>query len=339
MTFAVGYAGFVVFRRVNIPNPALLGSMFATGMMNIAGYYPVFPTWGVSFVSNILIGAMLGRQIDRRILTRIRGMFAYVALQVSGMLLLSLAVGYTLYRMTGLPIATALLGGSAGGIAEMSAFGLSIDADAVIIALIQLFRIVIFLSLIPFLSLRAQKAGMGVPGVAEKKTAPGVLFFLRRDYVMLGPAAFLGASLLTALKVPTGALIGAMIACGLFSICIGKTYRYDMNLRYMAQIGLGLVMGQRVSDNTFVLLETLLVPVLVSTTVMLAGCLAMAFLLHRTSGWDLVSCLLCSAPAGISQITSFADEIGADSFTVSVFHSVRIIGIVCLYPWIITRLM
>jgi membrane AbrB-like protein len=265
-------------------------------------------------------------------------MAGYVLLQVSGMLSLSLAVGYTLYRMTDLPIATALLGGSAGGIAEMSAFGLSINADAVIIALIQLFRIVIFLSLIPFLSLRAQKAGMGAPDAA-KKAAPGILFFLRRDYVMLGLAAFLGALLFTALKVPTGAMIGAMLACGLFSICIGKTYRYDMNLRYMAQIGLGLVMGQRVSGNTFVLLETLLVPVLISTTVMLTGCLTMAFLLHRASGWDLVSCLLCSAPAGISQITSFADEVGADAFTVSVFHSVRIICIVCLYPWIITRLM
>jgi membrane AbrB-like protein len=339
MTFAAGYAGFLLFRYSKLPNPALLGSMFMTGLMNVAGYYPVFPTAGISFTSNVLIGVMLGRQITRGIFSKIYSMAGYVLLQVTGILMLSLTVGYVLYKMTGLPIATALLSGSAGGIAEMSAFGLSINANAVIIALIQLFRVVIFLSLIPYLSLRAQKAGLGTPVQAEKKDRPDMAFFLRKDYVLLTPVAFLGAWLLTALNVPTGALIGAMIACGAFSIYLGKAYRYDMNLRSLAQVGLGLVMGQRMTDETFILLGRLFLPVLVATTVMLTGCIAMAFLLHKTSGWNLVLCLLCSAPAGVSQITSFADEIGVDSFTVSVFHSVRIVSIVCLYPWIIVRLM
>ncbi len=53
------------------------------------------------------------------------------------------------------------------------------------------------------------------------------------------------------------------------------------------------------------------------------------------SGWDILTCLLCTAPAGLSQITVFAEEIGADSFTASVFHTVRILSIVSIYPWLV----
>jgi uncharacterized membrane protein AbrB (regulator of aidB expression) len=48
----------------------------------------------------------------------------------------------------------------------------------------------------------------------------------------------------------------------------------------------------------------------------------------------LTLCLLCTAPAGLSQITVYADEIGVDSFVATAFHTVRILSIVAIYPMI-----
>jgi membrane AbrB-like protein len=234
---------------------------------------------------------------------------------------------------------TALISGAAGGINEMIIFGMSADANVAVIAFVQLFRVVTFLVLIPYLSMLGEKIGrkrqdpMPIGG-SDKKIAA----FSALDYVPLAAFALLGSALGTALRVPTGAMLGAMLAGGIFSIAIDKKYRYDTRIRFVAQIGLGLALGQRMSPEIVSQLGTTFIPAIAVTAIMLVGSTLLAFLLHKTTGWDIVTCLLCSAPAGLSQITVFAEEIGADSLTASVFHTVRIIGIVSLYPWIIMPL-
>jgi len=127
----------------------------------------------------------------------------------------------------------------------------------------------------------------------------------------------------------------ALLTSGCFALLLKMSYCYGTRLRIAAQIGLGVVMGQRMTYAVVSQLGQILVPALATTAVMLVGCIALAFLLHKLSGWDILTCLLCTAPAGLSQITVFAEEIGADSFTASVFHTVRILSIVSIYPWLV----
>lgn len=340
VVFSAGTAGFLFFRRIKVPNPALLGAIFATGIMSVSGYYPAIPSRWVTFFSNMTIGVILGRQIDRKVVERVINLARFILIQVVGMLALSLVSGCALHKMTDLSPATAMLSGAAGGIAEMSAFAISIDADAAAVAFIQLFRIVTFMTLIPYLSILAKKlearknvTRQGDPNEKKEKSKP--VFFSRKDYFILIVTAFAGAFTANWLKIPTGALLGAMCACGICVLCLNKTYKYDVRIRHAAQIGLGLIMGERIGPETIPLLGRLFVPGLIITLIMLVGCVSLAFILHWSSGWDFVSCLLCAAPAGLSQIAAYAEEIGADSFTASIFHTVRIVGIVSFYPWIV----
>lgn len=256
------------------------------------------------------------------------------------MLVVSLLCGYTLYWMSDIPLKTALISGAAGGINEVIIFGMSVDANVAVIAFIQLFRIVIFLALIPYLSLISEKiAGKKTPTRidAEKRTP---LFRLsKNEYALLVICAMIGAWTGQWLRIPAGTMLGAMFASGLFAIVRNKTYGFDVRVRFAAQITLGLAMGQRVTPEIVGQLATLLWPAVVVTFVMLIGSTFLAILLYKTSDWDLTTCLLCASPAGLSQITTFAEELGVDSFTASVFHTVRIIGIVSLYPWIIMPLI
>jgi membrane AbrB-like protein len=148
-------------------------------------------------------------------------------------------------------------------------------------------------------------------------------------------AAFVTASLAYRFRLPTGPLIGAMLACGAYSLAANKSYTYDVRIRWAAQVCLGMVMGQRMTPKMVLQLGTLFIPAVTVTAVMLCGCLLLAFLLHKTTGWDITTCMLCAAPAGLSQITIYAEEIGVDSLTASVFHTARIVSIVTLYPWIV----
>ena len=122
------------------------------------------------------------------------------------------------------------------------------------------------------------------------------------------------------------------------SLFLSKQYKFDNKFRYAAQIGLGLATGERITPQTAGQIGTLFVPAVVVTLVMLAGCTLLAVLLYKTSDWSLTTCLLCAAPAGLSQIASFAEEVGADPLTASVFHTARIVGIVTLYPLIVLPL-
>lgn len=334
LIFTVGTLGFLIFRIVKMPNPALLGAMFCTGVLNMAGLYPTLTLWPISFVANVVIGIMLGRQIDRNFLRRIREVFIYVVLMAAGLIVLSLICGFTFYKLTDVSLKTSLVATSAGGITEMLIFGMSIDADLTVVACLQLFRVVIFLTLIPFIA----KLGKGSTSATSShhiKNFSDIEFFDRKEYLYMIMIAFVCGGIAYYMQIPTGAMLGAMLSAGIFSVFVKKTYCYDTKFRVAAQIGLGVVMGQRMTYSIVTQLDSILFPALATSVVMLLGCVLLAYILHRISGWDMLTCLLCAAPAGLSQITVFAEEIGADSLTASLFHTVRILSIVVFYPWIV----
>lgn len=347
LVFLAGCAGAGLFRLIHFPAAPIIGAMAAASFLNIMGWSPHFNAGPVSFVCAVCIGIVLGKQINRRVVCHAKDMVRPVLVQISFHLLLSLVCGYVFYLLApasaagALSLATALVSASTGGLTEMLVFGLSIGGDVAIIAFVQLFRLVTFLSLIPysgklakFLGDRRQPLPAG-DGAACAVLAPFSAF----HYVLLVAAAFTGGYIGLYLQIPAGSLLGSMCFSGGLGMVLNRGYRYKPFLRGLAQIGLGVVMGQRVSAEMISGLASLFLPVLGFTAVMLAGCLVLAFVQYRTTRYDLTTCLMCSAPAGLSLSAIYAEELGIDVFTVSVFHTARMVSIVMFYPWIILHLL
>lgn len=330
----VGVVGFLFFQIAKVPTAALLGPMFSTGLLSFVGLYPAFTLWPISFVSNIVIGIIIGKQFDRYFFRNLGRKLPYIIFIAAGLIGLSLACGFTFHKLTEISLETSLIATSTGGITEMLIFGMSIDADLPVVACLQIFRIVIFLTLLPLISTLGRVKEQPV-GTQEIKKSCYIEYFEKKDYFFMIILAFAGGSAGSYLNIPTGAMLGAMSFAGFFSVMIKKTYRYDTKYRTVAQIGLGIVMGQRMTRSIMTQLNSILMPALATTAVMLIGCVLLAFLLHKISKWDILTCLLCAAPAGITQIATYAEEIGADSFTTSLFHTFRLVSIVTLYPWIV----
>ena len=336
LTFLTGAAGCLALHLLGAPSTALIGSMIATGAMSATGHYPVFPIWIVSFVGNALVGTMIGKQISKDTLVRMRTLARCVIIQAVGIISLSLAAGYVLVYTTDLPVATALLSATAGGIAEMTLFAMSIDADVATIAFVQFFRIITFLFLTPYLAALARKY---LPGSAPMPTETirrvPIESFSRVDYLMLVPVAVTGAWLGRVLHIPVGEMLGAMTACSAFALLRNKKYKFTPQAAAFAQILVGLVMGSRVTPDIVSHLSQLIAPALISTAMLIVGTAILAYVLHRTQGWDYATCLLCSSPAGLIQAAFIAEETGGDPFTITVFQTVRLVGIFLFYPWFI----
>lgn len=340
VTFAIGVVGCFLFKILKIPNPALLGAMFSTSILSVFGYYPSFPLRPISFCANVAIGIMLGKQFNRTLLTHISRLLLPVISAATGLILLSLLCGCTFYKLTDVDLKTALIATSAGGITEMVVFGMSMDANLPIIACVQVFRVVIFLTVIPFIALfdkeqseRLKKENL----IKEKYDARN--WFYKSDYIFLLAISFLLGAMATYYRVPAGAMLGAMLGAGSYSFFINRRYYCSLRIRHLAQIGLGLVMGRRMTSETVLQLTYILIPTVITAFIMMIGCFLLAIIIKKISKMDILTCLLCVSPAGLSQIAVFAEEIGVDSLTASVFHSIRIMAIVSLYPWIILQVV
>ena len=335
--FFIGFLGFLLFRRLKVPIPSFLGSFVATGALNLAGYFPEFDIRVFSFLARASTGAFLGKQINRGFLVHVKGIAVYVLVSTVGALAISLITGFTIYSLSDVSLSTALIGGANGGIAEMTAFGMSLQEDVVTILFMLIFRLIFAVMSSYWVVLFISKMIPGRTATARLKPAEES-FFRKREYVLLAGVALLGAWLLEALKVPNGVMLGAMLACGLLAVCIRKTYRFELKARHATLITLGVIMGRNITPDVVGELHRLILPGLVSAIVSLVCCTILALILYKISPMDIVTCVLCTSPAGLSQIVFLSEEMGADSLTTSIFQACRLFSIVAFYPWIIIAL-
>lgn len=336
--FGLGWIGYRLFRRCHIPNPSMLGSLFATGCINVLGYFPPITLAPLSYATNVLIGTVIARKIDRNVCRTVRALAYPISLQLAGILTLSFVCGWVFYALNGdtVSLTTALISGTAGGIAEMVLFGMSMNADLAVIAFMQFVRVMVANLLIPFVAQQSLKRGHA--GWMDKSAKDGHLDIPRyqlRHYLILAVCGMTGAALGLYFKLPAGGILGALVCCGTLSLILNRRYTFNEKLRTFAMIAMGIVLGRRMTPQMLAMLGDLLLPTAVTTVIMTTGCALLALLLRHNTGWDYVTCLVCSSPGGLSQVTIFADEIGMDAFIVSTFHTMRLMSIVIIYPWIV----
>ena len=340
LLFLMGYLGYLLFRLLHIPAAPLLASMVSTAFLQFLGWPTGFTDGALAFLCSVILGINMGKQIQADILARVATAARPIAVHVCGMLLVSLSCGFFLYLFANhygkdLSLVNALVSTSTGGLSEMTVLGMSLNADIVLLVFFQLFRQVTFLSLLAYMP---AITGRFVPMQSRSLSSPkmrALPAFERREYIFLVCSATIGGYLGMRIGMPAGALFGAMLFSGILAVILKKHYLCPTQVRVVAQIGLGLILGKRFDGGLLPIVSELLLPAVLVTAVMLIGCLLLALLLFKTTGYDLNTCLVCSAPAGMSQMASIAEESGADMLTAPLFHAARVIAVVTLYPWLV----
>jgi membrane AbrB-like protein len=342
--FIVGIAGWKLFSFFRFPSPDMLGALFLAAGLGMFGIRFEFPTQEVTFVCKLVIGAFLGLKIDRGIFRELRKMLLPALLVSAWMLVLSVTSGFLLYWGTHLPLSTALLGSTTGGISEMALLAFSLDADSVAVTLLQLFRVVLFLILMPFLarSVSAKIKGRRGASLEDDETpsddaAPGTTDSSGVTVLIL--VAIAGGLSGRALGIPAGDLLGSMAAVGVFNVVKGGLPGVHPTLRSLARVGVGLAIAQEVTPKTLTLLSEMLLPVSILAVVMILSGLLLSIILYKVTDWSYNTCLLVSSPGGLTQMSIIADEVGADPLTVSVLHTVRLISVLAVLPLFFRFLM
>ena len=332
----LGVLGWRIMKALKAPSPALLGPMLLVGVLQIKGIdFPDMPNIFIS-AFQLILGTFVGIRINREQLKLLKNK----TVLYSAILILAWTVGTTilaantLLTFTDLDIATSLLSGSPGGMTEMSIVAFAYGADVPTVALLQLLRLTLIVSFIPFLTLGIVKRNGGsYCKKAVECTNASDVPNKGVPYEILTMGIIMG-SLFIYLGMPAGGLIGAIIGVGTGNIITNKCLTLSKNYLLLAQIGIGISIGLSFTKETVEQFSNLLVPVIILPLFMVVSGIILAFVMRVMTKWDISTCLLSSAPAGLSQMIIVAEDIDSDVFMVSFFQTTRLLTIYLVLPHI-----
>jgi membrane AbrB-like protein len=148
-------------------------------------------------------------------------------------------------------------------------------------------------------------------------------------------AAIAGGSALHLLRVPAGAMIGAMIGVALVNIMSSTPVTpLPGPGRLIAYGAIGWMLGQDIGRGALATLSRVAWPVaLVVVLIVVAGGL-LGLVLHTVAGLDPATAYLATSPGGISQMAILASDSGANASLVAAVHLARVVTVVLLTPLI-----
>jgi hypothetical protein len=169
LVLAVGVFGGLIGSAIRMPGGSMLGAMAAVGTLQLtaAARYDIAAQWAV--LGQVLVGAVIGSTLDRRMIASFRAVLLPGAVAVAGTLLAGVVIGSGFAILGFADPLTSLFGLAPGGMAEMTAAAISLGASGPLVASMHVLRVVAVIVVLPmFLRPAARRAlrrqaGNGVP--------------------------------------------------------------------------------------------------------------------------------------------------------------------------------
>jgi membrane AbrB-like protein len=321
--------------RLGVPVAWLVVPMIASVVLSLSGVPPLPSTAPLFPIVQAIIGATLSATFTLDSLAPIAAHWFPIAIAVVAVLIVSILAGLVLHRLASIDVATAALGTIPGGASGMVAMSDELGGDARLVAFLQYARVVIVIISIAILArmLDPTAAELGQPGAG----ADGDPLLLR--YALAVFVAGFGGWLGVRLRLPAGALVGAMVV-GLVPGLIGiGPLAWPSFVLAGAYLILGSNVGARFDRSVIRRLWALLPYGLAFIAGLVAICAVIGWLLHVTTDIDLLTALLATSPGGIDAATIAALDTGANVAMVASIQMARLLLMVIAGPLIIRKMV
>lgn len=147
--------------------------------------------------------------------------------------------------------------------------------------------------------------------------------------------AIIGGRCCLKLKVPAGALIGAMLSVVLLNTVTGRNVEFPTYARFFTQVATGAFIGAKIRKSDIYALKDIIFPIFTLTVCMLGFGAVTGGLLARYTKLDLSTALFAAAPAGVTDMTLASISFNADSAKVALLQMVRLISVLSVMPSLI----
>lgn len=321
--------------RVGVPVAWLVGPMLASVVLSLSGAPPVPSTAPLFPLVQAIIGATLSATFTLDSFAPIAAHWIPITGAVVAVLIVSILAGLVLHRLASIDVATASLGTIPGGASGMVAMSDELGGDARLVAFLQYARLVIVIVSIAIL---ARVLDPDAPEL-HQALASGEGDPLLMRYALAVLVAGLGGWLGVKLRLPAGALVGAMLV-GLVPGLIGiGPLAWPSFVLAGAYLILGSNVGARFDRSVIRRLWALLPYGLAFISALVAICAVIGWILHVTTDIDLLTALLATSPGGIDAATIAALDTGANVAMVASIQMARLLLMVIAGPLIIRKMV
>ena len=148
--------------------------------------------------------------------------------------------------------------------------------------------------------------------------------------VIAGVGGYIGLKL----KIPAGAMVGAMLAVGAANL-LGFSGQIPRDFRTVAQICIGGIVGLNITRETVAGLKALALPAAVLAVSMIGFGLLAGYIISRVSDMDIITAFFSSSPGGMTEMTLMAESAGGDAPQVALMQLARMLSIVTFLPLLI----
>lgn len=136
--------------KLKLPAGALIGSMFSVAVYNMStgsGYIPIH----FKLIAQIIVGGIIGLNFDTSTIKSLKKLAMPAVVLASGLLVFNLLLGYTISKLTGLDLTTALFSCAPGGVTDMTLISEAYGADTPKVVLLHLVRLISVISVFPLI--------------------------------------------------------------------------------------------------------------------------------------------------------------------------------------------
>ena len=150
-------------------------------------------------------------------------------------------------------------------------------------------------------------------------------------YIGLG---IVGGVLGAKLKIPAGALIGAMLTIIVFKMTMKMHWEIPRGFTFALQVFLGIMVGATFQPELLHVMKKIAFPVIISCVVLVGTGILMAIILTRLGLLDIGTAYLGTSPGAMSALIVMAFDSGAQPMLVVCFHFVRVVFVILTAPLI-----
>lgn len=315
LTLLLGFIAANLCVWLNTPLPWMIGPLFATAaarMSNVHLYCPV----QVREAGQWAIGTSLGLYFTPTVLKVLASYIGFIAVGVVFAVMLGIACGWLLHKLSGVNQTTAFFAMAVGGASEMAAQGERHGAAVDRVAAAHSLRIMMVVAIIPF----AFKF-WGVHGLDP--FMPGTRIVNYGGLAILVALTSLGALGIKRLDWPNAWVIGPLaIAIALTSFRINLSALPEWAVHF-GQLFIGVSLGTRFTPEFLHTAPRYLLSVALCGLAALLLAAGFGLGLAYMSGMHPATAILATSPGGIAEMSLTAKTLELGVPIVTAFHVTR----------------
>ena len=312
-------AGFLC-AWIRTPLPWMIGPLFSLAAARLAGF-PVAAVPGSRIAGQWIIGSALGLYFTPIVVHQVAQLAGWMVLAAAYSLIVGFGSAWVLATLSGVDKRTAFFGSVPGGATEMSLLADRFGARTDLVAVAQSLRIIIVVSLVPFVF-----AWLDVHGT--DRYVQGARAFSWEGLLVLLSLTALGGGALHRFQFPNGWVIGALsVSLPLTALEINLS-SFPTWLSNAGQLLIGCALASRFQQDFLVRAPRYLASVVGSVLVAIAMSASFGVFLAWVMPGNPATLVLATAPGGIAEMAITAKVLQLGVPVVTAFHVLRMVFLV-----------